>query len=611
MPISETVDHQKAEALHKMASLYTIVIALVLGIAAQVLDRVLRIPAIVFYLTFGILGGPMVLDLIQVESLGGGLISLVEIAVALILFEGGLSLSSVSFRAEKAIIHRLLWGTLTITGAGAALLALYFLQVPWKFALLFGSIIIVTGPTVMGAILRNASLLPRLEALLHWESIWGDVAGVVVSAVAIELLAHPLSVRSPLGGFITLLVRVGAGISVGVTAGLLLIRIVIPFLEHLHDEILPGIVSLGSAMATFALSNSIIEGSGPLAAVILGIFFRSLPGRTVREIRHFHEQIVTMFIAMLFVLLSARVDLRPLNRYWIPMLAVAVILGGIVRPFAVYASLYKTGTTLAERTYIALIGPRGILSIASIAYAGVVIGKNSWEIELLTATVFAIILISGISATILCRPLARIFKVDAPPEKTGILFVGLNELSMGIAKFIKDYVPVAFIDTNPTSCSLVSAEGFEALCADVVDGSVYEEATYFGFKRLIVITSEDPLNELVAIKSAPYLGPRNVFKARGHGEHEVISVEPFALFIPLFPEHFTVSEAIEALRNGTGKLEVCNNHSKIEGFNGATVPLFEILDGSYGVKPITPGYTPSGKCLCFRYIKPTVSGGLP
>ncbi|SFM65039.1 cation:proton antiporter [Thermodesulforhabdus norvegica] len=592
-----------------MASLYTVVTALILGIVSQVLDRTFRIPAIVFYLVFGILGGPMVLNFIRVESLGSGLITLVEIAVALILFEGGLTLTSVSFRIETAIIHRLLWGTLTLTGLGAALLAIHLLRVPWKFALLFGAIIIVTGPTVMGSILRNASLLPRLEALLHWESIWGDVAGVVVSAVAIELLAHPLSVQSPIGGIITLLSRVGVGIAAGLIGGFFLLRVAIPFLEHLHDEILPGIVSFGSAIAIFALSNAVIEGSGPLAAVILGIILRSLSGRTVREIRHFHEQIVTMFIGMLFVLLSARVDLRPLRDDWPPILGVALILGGLIRPFAVYGSLYKTGTSLAERTYIAFIGPRGILSIASVAYAGIVIGENSREIELITATVFAIIMISGISATLLCRPLARILKVDAPPEKTGILFVGLNELSVGIAKLIKDYVPVAFIDTNPTSCTLVSAEGLEALCADVVDGSVYEEATYSGFKRLVAITSEDPLNELVAIKSAPYLGSRNVFKARGHAGHEVISVEPFTFFVPIFPEHFTVSEAVKDLRNGAGKLEILDINGKIESHDNTIIPLFEILGGGNGVKPITPGYTPSGKSLCF--IKRVAPGGQP
>ncbi len=578
-----------------MEIFHTIALSLGLGILSYLLDRRFRVPAIVFLLSAGLICGPMVLDILHPEILGKGLIVLVEIAVAFILFEGGISLSTSGFKSEAAAIHRLLFGTLTLTGIGASFLACLLLGVNWKYSLLFGSIIIVTGPTVMGSILRNVDLKPRLEVLLHWESIWGDVAGVIVSAVALELLVYDDTSMHIALAFAE---RVAIGIIVGISAGYILRRFVFPFAERLHDELLPGLIACGSAVGIFSIANLIKEGSGPLCVVLMGLMLTRLDFRLVREIRHFNELIGVLLIGTLFVLLSAEVDLRILKPYWFKMAVVGLVLGMVVRPLAVFVSLHRSRVTFREQIYIAFIGPRGILAMASMAYAASLLGNSSVALNILTSTVFGIILLSGITATIICKPLARILKVDAPVEKMGVLIVGLNELSVAIANFIKPYVPVAFIDTSPTSCRLISEAGLSALCADVVDETIYEEAIQVGYARLLIVTPDDALNELVAAKAGYHFGARNVYKAKGYVNDDLLLVGPVARFVPAFSNRLIVSSVLHAIRKGKARLNI---YSALELQNlrkENIIPLVDVDEENERVRILTPQSIPSGRVLC-------------
>ncbi len=572
-----------------------IALSLALGIVSYLLDRRFRIPVIVFLLSFGLLLGPTFLNVLQPATLGSGLIVLVEIAVALILFEGGISLSPSGFKIEAIAIHRLLIGTLTLTGVGAAILAHLVLDIGWKYSFLFGAIIIVTGPTVMGSILRNVDLLPRLEMLLHWESIWGDVAGVIISAVAIELL---IQTDSSLHIVVAFLLRILTGISIGFFVGYLLRRFIFPFAERLHDDLLPGLIACGSAIGVFSLANLIIEGSGPLCSVVMGLMLTRLPPRTLREIRHFNELTTVLLIGTLFILLSAKVDLKILQPYWLKMMIVAIVLGAIIRPLAVFLSLYRSSISLREQLYIGLIGPRGILAMASMAYAATLLKESTSEINIISSTVFVIILLSGTAATIFCRPLSKMLKVDSPLGKMGVLVVGLNELSLAIANFIKAYVPVAFIDTSESSCKLISEAGLDALCADVVDETIYEEAIQVGYGRLLILTPDDALNELVTIKAKFHFGTANVFKARGHSDENLLLVGPVAKSRPAFSDRLIISEVLKALRKGQASFQVYSAQEMTFPEASSLIPLVDVDEHEGSVHICTPDYKPTGKIFC-------------
>lgn len=578
-----------------LMAIQTVAISLFLGVFSSTLAHWLRIPAILFYLASGILAGPMGLGILQGESLGKGLMTLVEIGVAIILFEGGLSLSSKSFRAESSAIRRILLLTLPLTGLGAALLTRFVLHIGWGFSVFFGAIIVVTGPTVVGSLLKSLYLHRRLETLLHWESIWGDVLGVILSAVALELIvtAHGETLA---GVGLAFSLRIMEGVPLGLLSGFLLSRTALPWVARFRDPALPGVVALAWALATFVGANALVEASGPLAVAIAGFFLSHLKSEMIHGIRHFKEQLSSIFIGIIFVLLSASINPLELLPLWPRLFLVAILLGAIVRPFSVILALLGTSLSWRERLFVGLIGPRGVIAIATVFYASFFITEHKSEMGVILNLTFIIIFLSGTIATVISRPLSRILKVMVCDSERGILIVGMNSLSIGIADFAAKYVPVAFADTSQDSCSYAEALGHETVCADVLDSDLYEDALEQGFGRLLIMTKNDALNQLIAQAASVHLGSDKTFRAHAPPTEDAISVETISSASIAFSKALSVPQAAEMLESKKASLQVLNSR---EIWKKNTVPLLELAGDDRGVHIVTEGHVVEGDALCF------------
>ena len=228
----------------------TVVIAVVLGILAQVMAHRLRLPAILPLLIFGMAAGPFGLGLFDPDALGHGLEVIIHLGVAVILFEGGMSLDLKQLRLVSASVRNLLSLGVVVTGAGGAWLAHALAGVSWPTAVLFGAIVTVTGPTVIAPLLRHMIVPREVRTVLVSEGLmidpvgavlayfvlqWIDRAGLGLKTVALDLLE--LSATGAILGFV-------AG-SVAVFA-----------MRHryLADE-LRNLVILASLFACFAVSE--------------------------------------------------------------------------------------------------------------------------------------------------------------------------------------------------------------------------------------------------------------------------------------------------------------------------------------------------------------------
>lgn len=578
-------------------TIQTITLALVIGIFSSVLARRLKIPAVLFYIAGGFAAGPVGLHLIDPASLGAGLLALVEIAVAIILFEGGLSLSTHSFRAESSAIRRILSLTIPLTGLGAAALAHYILAVSWQYAIFFGAVIVVTGPTVIGSLLRSVNLKRRLEILLNWESIWGDVIGVLMSALALKLIALDLSSNAPLRLVTIFIMSLLTGTAVGAVSGNLLARYILPAVAKLRDPALPGIVAVAVALATFFLASTLFPSSGPLAVAVAGFFLSHLQVETLHEIRHFKEQLAVIFISTLFVLLSASINPLAFLPLWPRMLLIALILGAVVRPFAVLASLAGSTVSWPERIYIGLIGPRGIIAVATMAYATFTVSANCEQMDLLLNLTFAIIFFSGAMATLLCKPLARLLRVLVPVSSSGLLLVGANPLSEAIARFAGDFVPIGVLDRDSGSCSLDEVLGTRVVCADLLESDIYEDASGEGFGRVLALTGSDSLNELITQRAAVHLGSQNTFQAlAGPGDRSFFGAAATDHNIA-FSTDFYSRIANEQLHLGQAEVKVLPA-AEITS-DRRIVPLLQVVDNGQGVRIVRPGQSVENETLCF------------
>ena len=171
---------------NSQAALWALCFAVGAGCLLTVLSRRLHLPTIVLLLLGGFALGPEWLDLLHPNALGDFLPMIVSLAVGLILFEGALTLDLKEFKQTSTVIKRLLTIGVLITWLGSALTAYIVFDTSPAFALLMGSLIIVTGPTVIVPLLRRIRVQQKLASILHWEGVLIDTIGVFTAILCFE-----------------------------------------------------------------------------------------------------------------------------------------------------------------------------------------------------------------------------------------------------------------------------------------------------------------------------------------------------------------------------------------------------------------------------------------
>ena len=191
----------------------------VLGVGAQSIAWGLRVPAIVLMLGIGLLAGPLLGVLDPKAALGDLMTPIISIAVAVILFEGGLTLNFHQLRdASQGVTRFVLVGAPLgwITSAHALH---YVAGVSWAVAAVFGGIMIVTGPTVIAPLLLQAKLSHRPAALLQWEAIVNDPIGALAAVLAYEVIVVSVAASTVGEAAVQLIIGLIVSSAAGVAGG--------------------------------------------------------------------------------------------------------------------------------------------------------------------------------------------------------------------------------------------------------------------------------------------------------------------------------------------------------------------------------------------------------
>jgi NhaP-type Na+/H+ or K+/H+ antiporter len=497
----------------------TIAISAFLGTAGVLIGRWLKVPALLFFMVFGVLAGPTFLGLIETGALGNVLMPFIEVAVSIIIFEAGLALPISGFRKAPVAIRRMNTVALPLTGILAMLTGHFVAGLPWSSAALFGALIVVTGPTVIGPLLRSVALSPKVDNLLRWESVWADCFGVLLAGVVLEGVLHPSETGFALPGLFVL--RLGVGIFVGVATGYGLARVLIPWTVRLGDPGLPGIVALTGAVGTFYISNLFAESSGVVASAVAGMMLARHPLKQLESIKRFKDQITSLIVAFLFVFLSAQLDLMNREAPWLSLVGASLILIFIIRPLVSWIALAGTTLKMNEKIYIGLIGPRGIIAAAVASYYGIVLSSPLHKTGDMLLLTFVTIFISAGFVSMFGRRLADWTRVALVEYRTGIIIIGYGPFSSALAKLLKHYVDVILVDSDPFKCSRARMENIESVCESGMADDLYEDLMERGFRRALILTPNMALNNLMAVKAKEHLGLNRVFTTAVGTEDEI------------------------------------------------------------------------------------------
>jgi NhaP-type Na+/H+ or K+/H+ antiporter len=485
------------------------------GVAAQLAARTLRMPAIVLLLAFGVLLGPDIGGFIDPAALGAGLHAIVRLAVAVILFEGALNLDLARLAREQSAIRALVTVGAAVTATGGTLAARWLMGFEWDLALLFGTLVIVTGPTVVKPILRNVPLRPRLATVLEAEGVLIDPVGAIVAAVTLQLVTGAEGTSGLASGLREFAERVGFGAGAGALAGFVLGRLLRP--RRFVPEGLENLVSLGAVLALHEACELAMPESGILAVTVAGVVVGNTSGARVgRDLREFQEPLSVGLIGVLFVLLAADVRIADVAALGAPGLLVVAALVFVVRPCNILVSTLRADLGWREKLFLAWVAPRGVVAaaVASIFASHLVVfgmeGASALR-ALVFLTIGVTVVLQGGSAPLVARWLG----VRAPP-RDGVAILGAEELGFAFGEILRGAGSerrVAFIDTNPAHCRAAEERGFAVVMGNALEARTLARARLEQVRAAVGLTANDQVNSLFAREARDEFGVPETYVA--------------------------------------------------------------------------------------------------
>lgn len=560
------------EIFHEHQTLIALTSVIVFGTSAQWLSWKLRLPSILLLLASGFVAGP-ILHLINPDELfRQTLFPFVSMSVAIILFEGSLSLKLSELKEIGVVLGYLLTIGVIVTWALGAAGAYYILYFPKPTAILLGAILVVTGPTVIGPILRQIRPIGQVGPIARWEGIVIDPIGAVLAVLVFETF-RPHSGDGTWVATGNMVWTIVYGCGIGAAAAIILARLI---KRHAIPDHLESLVTLLFVLTAFAGSNILQDESGLVAVTLMGVIMAN-SGVTLKHIVEFKESLSLLLISGLFILLAARVELSSFVELgWRGPLFVAFMIL-LVRPIAIFASTFTSNLTWQEKVFLSWLAPRGIVAAAVSSVFAIELGADG---QGLVPATFLLIVGTVVVYGLTAFPLARRLGL-ATSDPQGVLILGANKLARMVGIAIQEAgFPVLLVDTNHWNISTARMEGLRTKNADILNEDTANLLDLGGIGRLIALTSNDEVNSLGAIHFSSLFGRANVFQLTPwrRAERQEKSVDYLRARF-LFGEDLSYQRIVERIDAGsvikaTGLSDEFTYKQFQEAHGGTAIPMF-------------------------------------
>lgn len=480
------------------------------GIAAQWLSWRLGLPSILLLLIFGFIMGPITGVLNPDEFFGELLFPFVSLSVAIILFEGGLTLKFKELKSVGGVVLKLILIGIPVTLVMATAFAYYLLDFPFSIALLFGSILVVTGPTVILPILRHVKPKSNINSILKWEGIVNDPIGALIAILVFEAI---LAAGFKEATFITIFGLVKT-VFLSSLLGVIGAFIMVFFMKRdLIPDYLQNSISLTLALVVFVISNMFQKESGLFAVTIMGIILANQKKVVITHIIEFKENIRLLLISVLFIILAARLKIETFEMLGWTSALFAFIVIALIRPAAVFLSTIRTKLKFKEKIFVSAMAPRGIVAAAVSALFALELQNAGIEGASVLVPITFIVIIATISVYGLsAAPLAKFLKL-AQPNAQGCLIIGASPFARNLGKVLHDKgYRVVMVDTNRRNIVQARMEGITTFYGSVTSDYIIDEIDYYGLGKMLSLTPNEEVNSLAAINFSKVFGSNQVFQ---------------------------------------------------------------------------------------------------
>ncbi len=499
-----------------------------LGVGAQWFAWRFNFPAIVLMAIAGVLAGPVfgiftppgaLPGTPPMEALFGEFYRpIIAVAVAVILFEGGLSLNFTELRGLSKGVQRLVFPGVPLAWGLGSVAAYLIGGLSWQIALLFGGIMVVTGPTVIIPLLRQSKLNARPATLLKWEGIVNDPIGALLAVVVYEFLVfgdgHASSGEIVSSILLASLLAGGLGFAIGQFVSTSFRRGWVP--EYLKPPVLLALVLL-----CFEIANMLQHEAGLLAVTAMGVTIANSRIASINELRLFKENITVVLVSGVFIILTANLTMESIRALDWSVFWLMVAMLFVVRPLSVFLSTIGAGLPFKERLLVGWIAPRGIVAVAVASFFGAALLEEGYPdagmmIPLAFAMVFVTVVMHGFSI----GPLAKALGL-ASRERPGVLIVGASPWSAGLAVKLKELeIPVMVADASYRRLRPARLANIPTYYGEILSEVTEHHLDLNRFGYLLAVSSNEAHNALVSTDLAPELGRAAIFQVNARGKNE-------------------------------------------------------------------------------------------
>ncbi len=480
-----------------------------LGITATWVASLIKIPSILLLLTFGVIAGP-VFNLIDPDLLFGNLLHpFISVSVGIILFEGGLTLKLSDIKEAAPSLARLLTFSALLTWVMASTLSYFLLPFSLSNSILLGSILIVTGPTVVGPLLHHIKPDKKLFSILHWEGILIDPIGALIATLVFEgVVKHKNSTSDAI--LYDVLTSIGLTILTGSALSIILAVVLIFLLRRfLIPDDLQNPVTLMFAITALILSNYIQPESGLFTVTLMGIILANQKKAPIHHIVEFKEALRVLLIATLFILLSSRITLDQLANLGFGAFTFAILLIVLVRPLSVFLALRKSNLSRKELVFLSSLAPRGIVAAAVASIFGSRIGEEGSALMPITFLVIALtVTIYGIGTPII----AKILKLSNSNPKR-VLIVGANKTARAIAEIlIECECDVTIVGSDHKAIAEAKMQDIPSVFANPLDQDTFRKLPLGEISTILILIPDEKESAIIAAKYRTVFSSKNIYQ---------------------------------------------------------------------------------------------------
>ncbi|MCX5071403.1 cation:proton antiporter [Streptomyces sp. NBC_00513] len=498
-------------------------LTVLLAVGSQILAARLRVPALIVLLPVGFAAGALTDVIHPARLMGANFSALVSLAVAVILYDAGLGLNVRNLTGRtRWIVGRLLLIGILLTFFVTSAVAPAMFDMPLRVASMLGTILVVSGPTVVGPLLEFVRPTDKVRRILIWEGTLTDPIGGILGALVFHAIAttHQVDIGRgyQLGQF-------GISMAVGLAGGAVGTALLWLTLRTLRlGGVLGTLAQLATVITVSAGCDIVRDDTGLIAAIVTGLAVTNIRGFDMPARRPFFETLIQLIIGLLFVSISATVTPASLVPVLLPSLALIAILVLVVRPLVALAATKGSGLTWGERAFIGWMAPRGIVAAATAsAFAAGLVERGVAGAARILPVTFLVIVGTVLLYSLTAAPAARRLGV-VKPTGTRLLLVGGEPWVVDMGRALRtaglDVLMWAGLDEERRR---IKEAGIDLAKGELLATATNPGARLEGVTAVLLATDDDDFNALASVVMESNVEGHVYRVGPPHGSHGVVA----------------------------------------------------------------------------------------